>query len=181
MGCLLFSSCTASPYAPAHRRRYQRATRVSILPQDILLLLFLETTLPRQARAVRHAVRVRVLPPEVPDEELADHAQEPAAPRLQRHAEAAAEDVGAALGAGAQPAPPVRPGRRPWPAVAARPPMTTDHGLDRSQDALFRVHRASRPGVPVTRLDGRAYDMNSIMCNITDNAKTMQDLLRIYG
>lgn len=133
MGVLLFSSSTASPYAPAHRRRYQRASRVSLLPQDILLLLFLETTLPRQARAVGHAVRVRVLPPEVPDQELADDAQESAAPWVERHAQAAAEDVGAALGPGAQPAPPVRPGRRPRAPAAARPPMTTDHGLDRSQ------------------------------------------------
>lgn len=95
------------------------------------MLLFLETTLPRQARAVGHAVRVRVLPPEVPHQELADDAQEPAAPRLQRHAEAAAEDVGAALGAGPGAAPPVRPGRaRARRAAAARPAMTSAHGLD---------------------------------------------------
>lgn len=117
------------------------------------MLLFLEATLPRQARAVGHAVRVRVLPPEVQDQELADHAQEPAAPRLQRHAEAAAEDVGAALGAGALPAPPVRPGRRPRPAAAARPSMTSDHGLDRCQRSLFQIHLAASPSLFVIRLD----------------------------
>lgn len=111
--------------AAAHRRRHQRAAGVSLLPQDILLLLLAEAALPRQARAVGHAVRVRVLPPEVPDQELADHAQEPAAPRLQRHAQAAAQDLGAARGAGAG-APPLRPRRRP---AAPRPPMTADHGL----------------------------------------------------
>lgn len=147
MGCLLFSSSTAPPYAPAHRRRDQRAPRVSLLPQDILLLLFLETTLPRQARAVGHAVRVRVLPPEVPDQELADDAQELAAPRLQRHAEAAAEDVGAAFRAGAQPPPPVRPGRRARPAAATRPSMTTNHGLDRSQHPPWRA-RLDATGAP---------------------------------
>lgn len=125
------SSCTAPPYAPAHGRRNQRAARVSLLPQDILLLLFPETTFPRQARAVRYLVRVRVLPPKVPHQELADDPQEPAAPRVQRHAEAAAEDVGAAQRAGALAAPPVRPGRRARAPATARPPMTTDHGVNR--------------------------------------------------
>lgn len=125
---LSIRSRTAPPYAPADGRRHQRAARVSLLPQDILLLLFTEATLPRQARAVGHAVRVRVLPPEVPDQELADDAQEPAAPRLQRHAEAAAEDVGAARRAGARAAP-VRPGRRRARAAAARPAMTGAGGL----------------------------------------------------
>lgn len=95
------------------------------------MLLFPEATLPRQTRAVGHAVRVRVLPPKVPDEELADHAQEPAAPRVQRHAEAAAEDVGAAQRAGARAAPPVRPRQRARAAAAPGPPMTSDHGLNR--------------------------------------------------
>lgn len=106
------------------------------------MLLFLETTLPRQARAVRHAVRVRVLPPEIQDEELADHAQEPAAPRVQRHAEAAAEDVGPAQRAGARAAPPVRPGRqRARAAAAARAAMTSAHGLNRGGPAA-----RARPG-----------------------------------
>lgn len=136
---LSIRSRTAPPYAPADGRRYQRAARVSLLPQDILLLLFTETTLPRQARAVGHAVRVRVLPPEVPDQELADDAQEPAAPRLQRHAEAAAEDVGAARRAGARAAPPVRPGRRRARAAAARPAMTGAGGLGRVHCAALRT------------------------------------------
>lgn len=141
--CLIFS-CTAPPYAPAHGRRNQRAARVSLLPQDILLLLFLETTLPRQARAVRHVVRVRVLPPEIQDEELADDAQEPAAPRLQRHAEAAAEDVGAAQRAGARAAPPVRPERqRARAAATARAAMTSAYGLNRREQPTAR---APRPG-----------------------------------
>lgn len=136
----LIFSCTAPPYAPADGRRNQRAARVSLLPQDILLLLFLETTLPRQARAVRHVVRVRVLPPEIQDEELADDAQEPAAPRVERHAEAAAEDVGAAQRAGARAAPPVRPGRqRARAAAAARAAMTSAHGLNRGDRPAARA------------------------------------------
>lgn len=46
---------------------------------DVQLLLFAEKTLPRQARDLRHAVRVRVLPAAVPDQEQSDHAQELAA------------------------------------------------------------------------------------------------------
>lgn len=67
-------SRTAPPHAAPHRRRHQRAPGVSLLPQDLLMLLLSETTLPRQARAVGHAVRVRVLPPEVPHQELAHDA-----------------------------------------------------------------------------------------------------------
>lgn len=79
-----------SPARPAHAAphsgRNQRAARVPLLSAHVLLLLLAEAALSGQARAVRHAVRVRVLPPEVPHQELAHHAQESAAPRLQRHA-----------------------------------------------------------------------------------------------
>lgn len=126
------SSRAAVAHASAHRRGHQRAPGVPLLPPDVLLLLLAEAALPGQARAVGHAVRVRVLPPEVPHQELADDAQEPAAPRLERHAEAAAEDVGAAQRAGAGAAPPVRAGRaRARAAAAARPAMTSAHGLNR--------------------------------------------------
>lgn len=115
--------CSAgAAHAASHGRRHQRAAGVPLLPAHLLLLLLAEAALPGQARAVGHSIRVRVLPPEVPHQELADDAQEPAAPRLLGHAEAAAEDDGAALGAAAAAAPPVRPGRAP--AAAARPAMT---------------------------------------------------------
>lgn len=115
----------AAAHAAADSGRDQRAAGVPLLPAHLLLLLLAQAALPGQARAVGHSVRVRVLPPTVPHQELAHHAQEPAAPRLQRHAKAAAEDVGAALCAGAGAAPPVRPRRR-WrpPGAAARPAMT---------------------------------------------------------
>lgn len=117
------------------------------------MLLFLETTLPRQARAVRHVVRVRVLPPEIQDEELADDAQEPAAPRIERHAQAAAEDVGAAQRAGAGAAPPVRPGRqRARAAAAARAAMTSAHGLNRREQPAARARaRPARRAAARTR------------------------------
>lgn len=139
-----FSICSraAPPHAPAHCRRHQRAAGVSLLPADLLLLLFLETTFPRQARAVRHAVRVRVLPPPLPHQELAHHAQESAAPRLQRHAQAAAQDLRAARRPRARAAPPLRPGR--WRPAAARPAMTADHGLNRGRLRHPRRPRCSR-------------------------------------
>lgn len=121
------------------------------------MLLFLETTLPRQARAVRHAVRVRVLPPEIQDEELADDAQEPPAPRLERHAQAAAEDVGAAQRAGPRAAPPLRPERqRARAAAAARAAMTSAHGLNRRGQPAARAHvRPARPARPAAPRGGR--------------------------
>lgn len=153
---LLGSSCTAPPYASAYSRRHQRAARVSLLPQDILLLLFLETTLPRQARAVGHAVRMRVLSPEVQDQELVDDAQEPPAPRIERHAQAAAEDVGAAQRTGPGAAPPLRAGRRrARAAAAALPPMTSDHRVNRLPPRYARA-RARPRRVLTTRTCARA-------------------------
>lgn len=73
------------------------------------MLLLVEAALPGQARAVRHSVRVRVLPSALPHQELADHTQESAAPRLQRHAEAPAKDVRHQERARAATAPPPSP------------------------------------------------------------------------
>lgn len=139
---------------------------MSVLPPDILLLLLSEATLPRQARAVGHAVRVRVLPPEIPHQELAHDAQEPAAPRLQRHAEAAAEDVGAAQRAGARAAPPVRPGRARA-AAAARPAMTAAHG----------VNRPTLGAAPVRTADCG----HILMCNIRTMPKRCRTLPHFNG
>lgn len=65
---------------------------MSLLPSHLQLLLLAETSLSGQARAVRYVVRVRVLSQEVQDEEFAHDAQEFAAPRLERHAQAPAQD-----------------------------------------------------------------------------------------
>lgn len=87
--------------AAAYLGRHQRAAGVPLLPTHLQLLLLAEAPLPGQARAVGHAVRVRVLPPPLPHQELADDAQEPAASRLQRHAQASAQDLGHQERAGA--------------------------------------------------------------------------------
>lgn len=63
-----------------------------VLPSQLLMLLLPEASFPGQAREIGHPLRVRVLQPQVPHQELADDAQEPPAPRLERHAEEAAED-----------------------------------------------------------------------------------------
>jgi len=74
----LFVSDRVSDTTTASQRRHQRATRLSALPPDVQLLLLAEKTLPGQARAVRHSIRVRVLPTAVPHQEQPDNAQEPA-------------------------------------------------------------------------------------------------------
>lgn len=104
---VLYPSCCRHVHtdAAAHVGGHKRAAGVPLLPADLQLLLLPQTALPGQARAVGHAVRLRVLPPQVQDQELADDAQEPAAPRLQRHAQAAAQDDGHQGRAGAAPGP----------------------------------------------------------------------------
>lgn len=57
------------------------------------MLLLTQKTLPGQARAVRHALRVRVLSPAIPHEKLSDNAQKPAASWLERNAQAITEDI----------------------------------------------------------------------------------------
>lgn len=99
-----FSRGSARSHAAANFGGHKRAAGVSVLQADVQLLLLAQEALPGQARAVGHAVRVRVLPPQVQDEELADDAQEPPTSRHQRHAEAAAEDDGDQERAGHEPA-----------------------------------------------------------------------------
>lgn len=67
---------------------------MSILPPYLFLLLFTEAPLPRQARALGQALRVRLLQPDVPHEELTHDAQKSSASGLQQHAQAAAQDLG---------------------------------------------------------------------------------------
>lgn len=139
------SSSPAPPDAPAHCRRHQWAPGVSLLPQDILLLLLPKATLSRQTRTVWHSLCVRVLPPEVPDQELPHDPQEPPAPRLQRHAEAAAQDFSSAKRSCPFSSPPVRSRRRrPPPAAAAWSSMTTTHGITRPQVAPHSGPPASK-------------------------------------
>lgn len=78
----LFISDRVSDTTTASQRRHQRTSRLSALPTDVQLLLLAKETLPGQARSIRHAVRVRVLPAAVPDQKQPDHAQEPAAQGL---------------------------------------------------------------------------------------------------
>lgn len=61
------------------QRRYQRATRLPILPTNVQLLLFTETAFPRQTRSIRYPVCVRILPTALPDKEQPNNAQELAA------------------------------------------------------------------------------------------------------
>lgn len=123
----------AAAHAAADRGRHQRAPGVSVLPAHLLVLLLAEAPLPGQARAVGHAVRVRVLSPPLPHQELAHDTQESAASRLQRHAQAAAEDFSPAECARAGPAPSVRAGWRARATTAAGSTMTADHRLTASE------------------------------------------------
>lgn len=66
---------------------------MSILPTHVLVLLLAKATLPGQARAVRYALRVRVLPSTLSHEKLADNTQKLAASRLKWNVEATAKDV----------------------------------------------------------------------------------------
>jgi len=65
-----------------------------VLPSHVFMLLLSQTPLPGQTRAIGHVIRLRILQPYVSYEELADDAQEPAAPRNQRRAEAAPKGHG---------------------------------------------------------------------------------------
>lgn len=84
----VFALDRVSDTTAASQRRHQRATRLSVLPADVQLLLLAKETLPGQARAVRHVVRVRVLPAAVSDQKQSDDAQEPAAQGLGVRAQA---------------------------------------------------------------------------------------------
>lgn len=58
------------------------------------MLLLPQTSLPGQTRAIGHALRLRVLQSYVPYQELTDDAQESAASRHQRRAQAAPQGLG---------------------------------------------------------------------------------------
>jgi hypothetical protein len=92
--CLYPGCCRHGADAAADVGRHQRAPGVPLLPAHLQLLLLAQAALPGQARAVRHAVRVRVLPQALPHQELAHDAQEPAAQGLQRHAQTSAQNHG---------------------------------------------------------------------------------------
>lgn len=83
----------ATSDATANIRWNQRATGVSLLQANILLLLLTQKTLPRQTRAVWHALRVRILSPAIPHEKLPDNAQKPTAPWLERNAQAITKNI----------------------------------------------------------------------------------------
>ncbi|KAG7188642.1 hypothetical protein KM043_008268 [Ampulex compressa] len=82
------------PDATANGGWHKRASGMPVLPSQLLMLLLPEASLPRQARAIGHALRVRVLQPQVPHKELTDDAQKPPASRLERQDQEAAQDLG---------------------------------------------------------------------------------------
>lgn len=82
------------PNATTHSGWHKRASGMPVLPSHVFMLLLPQTSLPRQTRAIGYAIRLRVLQPYVSYEELADDAQESAAPRYQRRAEAAPKGHG---------------------------------------------------------------------------------------
>jgi hypothetical protein len=130
-----------TPNAATDIRRHQWASGVSVLPAHLLVLLFAEATLPGQARAVRHAIRLRVLPPAVSHEELAHHPQESAASRLKWHAEASPENVrdqerARSTCAAAPAAPPVWLRRRAGSAAPGHPTIKETQSIIAITNAL---------------------------------------------
>lgn len=139
------------PNAPANRWGDKRAPGVSLLPSHLLLLLLPEASLPGQARAVGHPVRLRVLQPSLSHQEQPDHPQEPPAPRLQRRPQASTEEhrdedvVHAAVQRPGTAAPPAAP-----PAMkTVVPPTTTATSVElltRYRDYSTETHNKTSLG-----------------------------------
>lgn len=133
---------------------------MSLLSSHFLVLLLAEAALPGQTRAVGHSVRLRVLPSQIPHQEFADNAQESTASRLQRHAQASAEDFGHQT----------RPGRTSPPPRPLPLTLACSHALENQPIRLYQ-----RVGPATTR-----HTIGSTLeCNFLENTRRVEDQLQV--
>lgn len=130
------------------------------MSSHLLVLLLAEAPLPGQTRAVGHAVRLRVLPSQIPHQELADNAQEPTAPRLQWHAQASAQDFG----------------YKTWPGRASPPPRALALTLARPyalENQPLRLHQRAGPATTGHTIG------STLECNFLENIRRVEDQLQV--